>query len=166
MQYSLDFNAAKAAQIVALYNLANFAGRLFWGFLSDKIGRTLSLLIISCCMGISMVALWLFHVPTVYIPAALLVALSYGGTAAMLPPLTADVFGSKHINDNYSTMYVVYGVAGMIGSPLAAIMWDLTGSYNLAFISAAGCSLIAILLAFTIFRIIAPARKAAKLQQV
>jgi OFA family oxalate/formate antiporter-like MFS transporter len=159
MQLTFGHTAEAAASIVGFYALANFAGRLIWGTISDKIGRSFALLCIVTIMGGAMVTLWLIHVPTIYIVAMLFVGSCYGGTAAILTPLTADIFGSKYITENYGIMYMVYGLAGVIGSPVIAFIKDNTGSYDPAFIIGACFALLGMLLAFMLFRVIAPARK-------
>ena len=67
-----------------------------------------------------------------------LAASCYGGFASVLTPLTARMFGPRYITENYGVMYVVFGIASLIGPSLAVRFQAAAGgSYSGAFLTAA-----------------------------
>lgn len=63
----------------------------------------------------------------------------YGGLASLLTPLTARMFGPRYITENYGVMYVVFGLASLIGPSLATTFKTAGGgSYTGAYVTAAG----------------------------
>ena len=73
-----------------------------------------------------------------------LTALCYGGFGGTITPITADLFGTKYITENYGVMYLMFGIAGLIG-PRVAVTLSSSGSYARAFL--VGCVLAVISLA-------------------
>ena len=62
----------------------------------------------------------------------------YGGLASILTPLTARMFGPRYITENYGVMYVVFGLASLIGPSLATTFKTMGGgSYTGAYVTAA-----------------------------
>ena len=62
----------------------------------------------------------------------------YGGLASILTPLTARMFGARYITENYGVMYVVFGLASLIGPSLATTFKTMGGgSYTGAYLTAA-----------------------------
>ena len=70
-----------------------------------------------------------------------LTALCYGGFGGTITPITADLFGSKYITENYGVMYLMFGIAGLLG-PRIAVTLNNNGDYSRAFL--VGCILAAI----------------------
>jgi len=68
--------------------------------------------------------------------AALVIGLNFGGKLASFPTITTDFFGTKHVGANYSMVFTAWGTAGIIGPMLGGIVYDITGAYTWAFISA------------------------------
>ena len=67
-----------------------------------------------------------------------LAASCYGGFASVLTPLTAQMFGPRYITENYGVMYIVFGLASLIGPALAGRFRAAAGgSYAGAFLTAA-----------------------------
>ena len=46
-------------------------------------------------------------------------AACFGGLATLLTPMTADMFGMKHLTENFGTMYVAFAIAALIGPRVA-----------------------------------------------
>lgn len=127
--------AAVAGSAVGILALFNGAGRITWGFLSDKLGRTKSMAIMSLLQGIMMLALIRMGASALLLTiAAAWVGFNYGGIFALFPSATADFFGTKNLGINYGWVFTSYGVAGIFGPILGGKVFDLTGSYLYAFI--------------------------------
>ncbi|MFC2011941.1 MFS transporter [Chloroflexota bacterium] len=157
--YSVDLGFSKmyAATIFGLTGVFGMLG-IFGGALSDRLGREwtylwgylgliLSLLIL---MGVSTITqpwmLWAF-------------AASYGICRGVSTPLfgaiAADLFQGKTFGTIIGVMNWGYGLGAAFGSWLAGYIFDLTGSYNLAFSVVISAYVLAIVV---IWFIVAPRR--------
>lgn len=138
LQQTCGFSAERAALFVSLFAACNMAGRFLWGGLSDQLGirNTVAVVFILCILSM---ALLTAAANTVLAVCAMALAAScYGGFASVLTPLTAQMFGSRYITENYGVMYVVFGLASLIGPALVVQCKAVTGgSYTLAFLAAA-----------------------------
>jgi len=81
--------------------------------------------------------------------AAATVGFCFGGTLAIFPSATTDSFGTKYLGVNYGLMFTAYGVAGIIGPVVGALVHDLSGTYVYAFLVAAALSVMSAILSLT-----------------
>ncbi len=137
--------------MAVFYSLANGAGRVIWGTLSDLIGRRRSLFFVTFFQGVMMLLLIRLgsHHTTLYLAAAL-IGFNYGANFALFPAATADYFGTKNIGGNYGMLLSALGIAGLIGPILGGGVFDLTGSYLWAFVPAAVLCFIAAFLSMAL----------------
>lgn len=131
-QEQVGLSAAAAAGAVGFLSLGNTLGRVFWGWVSDMLGRFTTLLIM---YTISAIALFGLISATSYWPfviTVMAVAACFGGFFGIFPALTADNFGLKNLGVNYGVLFVSYGLAGIIAPTLAAYLKEAAGgSYAL-----------------------------------
>jgi OFA family oxalate/formate antiporter-like MFS transporter len=115
-----------AATIVITISIFNGAGRLFWAWLSDGIGRPFTF------VGIFIVGLLSFLAIAqigpggfglLLIPAAL-VGLCYGGGFGTMPAFTADFFGPQNSGTIYGVMLTAWSAGGIVGPLLIASFTD------------------------------------------
>lgn len=129
--------ASQAALQVGLMAVASFAGRLFFGSLSDKIGRFNTQLIL---LVITAVIMLLFldkaHDFVSFVICMMLIGMCYGGVMSMLPGHSKDCFGLKNFSVNHNFVYSGYTVASFIGPLVASSAVERTGSYSGAFLIA------------------------------
>lgn len=132
MNPSSDFNdrevvaslAAAGATLIAISSLFNGLGRLFWGGLSDKIGRIQTFrLILGTQLAVFLLLLvvenpWVFGVFVCY------VLLCYGGGFGTMPSFIKDVFGIKLMPVVYGAILTAWGCAGIVGPQIVAYMKD------------------------------------------
>jgi OFA family oxalate/formate antiporter-like MFS transporter len=116
--------------------LLNGLGRIVWGLLSDKIGRKLSLVLMTGIQGVTMIACYFVGGIEwgLYISAGL-IGFNFGGNFALFPAATADYFGNKSVGTNYPWVFMAYGVGGVLGPILGGAMGDAQ-SWMWAFIPA------------------------------
>lgn len=147
VQETLKVTSGTAAAAVGMLAIANTIGRLFWGWISDRIGRYPAITILFIIVGLSMVGLATVSQFFLFVLMILAIGLCYGGFAALMAPLTADLFGIKYLSENYGFVYFAYGIGGIVGPRLAATCKDLNnGDYTWAFIIAALLSIIGVFL--------------------
>ena len=147
LQATLSYRAERAAVFVSVFAACNMAGRFVWGSLSDKVGirNTMAAVFVLCIA--SMLLLTVGEQDVLILAAMGLAASCYGGFASVLTPLTAQTFGPKYITENYGVMYVVFGLASLIGPSLATTFKTVgNGSYTGAYLSAAALAAVGLAL--------------------
>ena len=138
---------------VLVISLCNSMGRLFWGTVSDRIGRKKTIIILligSGCMSLLVSAAsgyWIFVLIG-------FIGFFYGGFLSNFPSLTADLFGAKHMATNYGMVLMGFGFGAVIASYIAGYFKNLA-SQNIdlmfpAFIIAAACAAVGVLLMLTL----------------
>ncbi|MFZ1680145.1 MAG: OFA family MFS transporter [Rhizobiaceae bacterium] len=132
------YSAAEASAIAGtamavFFSLANGAGRIAWGTLSDWIGRRRSVTVMTATQ-----ALFLFAFTSMagneyllYL-GAMLIGFNFGGNFALFPTVTADLFGTDRVGQNYPFVFLSYGVGGVVGPLLGGMLGDM-GNFPLAF---------------------------------
>jgi OFA family oxalate/formate antiporter-like MFS transporter len=107
-----------AAIGVVVVSVANASGRLFWGAVSDKIGRMNTIFILLA--GTAIFSLFVNMATGYWIFVVIaLIGFFYGGTIGTFPSLTADFFGPKHMAINYGVVLLGFGVGAIISSQIA-----------------------------------------------
>ncbi|WP_426350323.1 L-lactate MFS transporter [Alloiococcus sp. CFN-8] len=143
LQQSVGLNETKAAVFVGIFALCNTLGRFLWGIISDRIGKFSVMLLLFIITAFSMAMIAILGSSPIIIIFMALTAASYGGFATIITPLTADVFGRKYVTENYGLMYMVFGLASLIGPRVAVFFKTLNqGSYINAFIVAMAMSIL------------------------
>ena len=139
-----DVVATAGVMVIAIFN--SF-GRLFWGWVSDKIGRqnTLLLLLVIAATSILFVAAAQSWVVLVLIA---LVGFSYGGFLGVFPALTADLWGVRHLGVNYGLVLLGFGIGAIASSYAAGYFLDLSGGFTVPFIIAASAAAAGALLVY------------------
>jgi MFS family permease len=123
---------AVAGTAMAWYAIFNGLGRIFWGSISDKIGRKKSILAMTMLQGLAMLSV--YHVFITYasstglIISASIIGFNFGGNFALIPAATADYFGNKNVGANYGYVFTAYGIAGILGPQLAGYFKDSAAS--------------------------------------
>lgn len=130
---------------LAIDNIANGFTRPLCGFISDRLGRENTMLVIFVGEGLAMLGLWRFgHDPVLFITFAALTFLCWGEIFSIFPALVADTFGAKNAAANAGTMYTAKGTASLL-VPLASVLsaggdWDKVFWFAAAISIAAGIS--------------------------
>lgn len=116
--------AAAGATLIAISSIFNGAGRLFWGGLSDKIGRVQTFRLIFCSQLIVFIALIFVRNPVVFGVFVCYVLLCYGGGFGSMPSFVLDVFGPRLMPVVYGSILVAWGCGGIVGPQIVAFLKD------------------------------------------
>ncbi|MGY3766600.1 L-lactate MFS transporter [Vagococcus vulneris] len=124
-----------AATFVSVYAFCNCIGRVIWGGLSDKLTRSITMMIIFVFIGISALSFIFVHSVVGFAIGMIGFGLCEGGVNALMPPLTMDSFGDKYQGVNYSFVFAGYSIAAMIAPKLSASIAEKNGGdFTQAFI--------------------------------
>ncbi|MHA1793464.1 MAG: L-lactate MFS transporter [Promethearchaeota archaeon] len=141
--------ATIAATVGGFAALFNGAGRIFWGKLSDNVGRTNAMKIMFLIQGISMFLFALIPNIVVWVILIQVIYFCFGGNFSLFPSATGDYFGTKNLGINYGLVFTAYGIAGIVGAVAATPMLAaMGGNYIGYFILFGVLSLVAMGLAF------------------
>ena len=116
--------AEYGATLIAVSSLCNGVGRIFWGLLSDRLGRVAVFRILlssqMVVFGILMTNSnpWIFSILVCY------VLLCFGGGFATMPSFIVDVFGSRNMSKIYGTVLTAWSAAGIIGPMYVGYLKD------------------------------------------
>ncbi|NUP99596.1 MAG: OFA family MFS transporter [Armatimonadetes bacterium] len=133
-----EMGDALAATAVSVLSIFNAFGRVFWGGVSDRVGRSLSMLIAFAIQAVVMLSLarGLTAGPAVAMVLVALVGLNFGANFALFPSATADAFGTRNLGVNYGLVFTAYGIGGTIGPMIAAYCKDSLGVFDPAYVVA------------------------------
>ncbi len=137
----------KGFYLVGLLAIFNACGRLAAGFLSDKIGRVRTMMIVFILQGVNMMLFAGYSTPLAISIGTALAGIGYGALLSLFPSVVADYYGVKNFGGNYGVLYTAWGVSGIIGPIIAGIVVDSTGTYDLAYMISAGLLAVALVLA-------------------
>ncbi len=146
-QEMAKFSKETAAVGVSVLAIFNAFGRIFWGRMSDSIGRKRALFLMFLINAIAILGYFLIPTaPFIFWIGIALVGSSFGGYLAIYPAVTADYYGTKNSGINYGLVFTAYGVGGLLSNIFAPRIKEITGNYNAAFIITAALCLIAMLI--------------------
>ena len=151
MPFLLDSGFPREMAAVALGSIAiiSIPGRLVYGWLGDRFEKRYVIAGLLLLLGGSLVLLghverlWqLFLFLGLYAPA-------YGGLAALMQATRGEYFGRAAFGTIMGFMSMVIMLGTMTGPVLAGYVWDVTGSYRLAFLTFAAATVLAMGLILT-----------------
>ena len=142
-----------AAVAVSFLGLSNTFGRIFWGTVSDKIGRYNALIGMYIVSGVLLLVLSTARNFPMFLIGICGIALSFGGFLGIFPSVTADNFGPKNLGINYGVVFTAFGVAAILGPRIAALVKQSSGGdYTRAFMIASAMNIAGILLTLAMKR--------------
>lgn len=142
-----QLSAIVAASFVSLYSLMNCLGRVFWGAISDKIGRINTLLAIFVIIILSMLSMTILTGSFGFASGIIGLGLCIGGVMGVIPSIVMDNFGPKNQGINYGIVFIGYSVAAFFAPQMTAkIAQNNNGDYSNAFYIAMSLAAIGIVI--------------------
>ncbi|HTZ55362.1 MAG TPA: oxalate/formate MFS antiporter [Candidatus Acidoferrum sp.] len=137
---------------LSINGLVNGFTRPLLGWVSDNIGRELTLFLAFLLEGLGIFALMKFgHSPVAFVLLSGVVFFAWGEIFSIFPATTRDQFGQKYATTNYGMLYTAKGTGSLI-VPLASVLTAMTGSWTLALSVAAIFNIVAALLSIGVLR--------------
>ena len=143
----LAISAASAANILAVIGVGSVAGRIMMGGAGDRIGNKQAFTICAILMFITL--LWLLVAREVWMLYlfAVVFGFAYGGYGPLIAVISAELFGLSSLGVilGLVTFWITFGAAG--GPAVAGGIFDMTSSYQSAFLVCIALSIVAIIIA-------------------
>jgi OFA family oxalate/formate antiporter-like MFS transporter len=118
-----------AAGMVGLISIFNGAGRVFWAWMSDLIGRAPVYFLLYAIQAVILFFLPTVNNITVFSIMFATIGLCYGGGFGTMPSFTADFFGPKYMGGIYGWILLAWGVGAVPSPILIARVRQTTGNY-------------------------------------
>jgi OFA family oxalate/formate antiporter-like MFS transporter len=142
---------------LAIDRVLNGLTRPFFGWVSDQIGREMTMLIAFGLEAVGILLLYNFgQDPVAFVVLTGVVFFAWGEIYSLFPSTCADTFGSKFAASNAGLLYTAKGTASLL-VPLSSVLATATGSWHTVFIVASVMNALAALMAWFVLR---PMRKA------
>jgi len=133
----IGFSAVQAATVISVIGFSNIAGRLFIGILSDKISSKLAFIISSLIeTGGMVLLLWSQGLWMLYL-FAVVHGFASGGSIPVQAKVVGETFGLRRIGSILGVLEFCFGIGAAIGPTIGGFIFDVKGSYLIAFSSGA-----------------------------
>lgn len=146
--YAVEIGASRAAgaALLGYIGASSVVGRLGLDMLAPRFGL-MTMYRVAYAMLLVSFSFWLAaHSYSFLVPFALVMGIGYGGIAAMAPAVTASLFGVEGLGELLGILFTGFGVASLIGPPVAGVLIDYTHDYKWPVFVAGAASVIALLL--------------------
>ena len=140
------YTATSAAALVGVLGLFNGAGRILWGWLSDKLGKMPAFMGILGIQGVCLLLIPHASSAALFAVLAALVYTCYGGGFGTMPSTAGTFFGVKNVGAIYGLMLVGWSIGGVVGPLLIASLIGSDKAYNLGFTVIGIITLVALVL--------------------
>jgi len=137
---------------LAIDRVLNGITRPFFGWVSDNIGRELTMLVAFALEAIGIMALSLYgRDPVTFVLLTGLVFFAWGEIYSLFPSTSADAFGTEYAAANAGMLYTAKGTASLL-VPLGNVLAASTGSWTAVFVVASLMNAVAALMAWFVLR--------------
>jgi len=132
---NIGIDEVTAAGILGLMISISIPGRLIFGFLGDYFEKRKLLAVTMILQGIGvLIFAYASNIAHVYAFVAIY-GLTYGGCIPLLMAFRGDLFGRKKFAQMSGIMSPFRTIGNVVGPVFAGYLFDLTGSYKIAFIT-------------------------------
>ncbi len=128
----LGVSPAIAAGILAAYGGVNTGGMLVGGSISDKIGTKLTLITLLALTLVASLLLLVAESSWMLYLFAVIYGFAQGGLLVLASLIVAELFGLSSHGAILGSVFFAITIGGSVGAYLAGYIFDVTGSYQLA----------------------------------
>ncbi len=113
---SRGFSIEDAVFVLIAFNVMSGLSRIISGYISNIIGRNVTMSITFFAAGVAYFLLPVVHNLTVIAVLVAVVGFAFGTLFAVSAPLVTDCFGLKHFGAIFGLIFTAYGfIAGVLG---------------------------------------------------
>ena len=125
----------RAAATLSLMQAVAIPSRLLAGFIADKVDKRTIAIFFALLITLAMFWLVAADMAWMFYLFAVIFGLSYGGIDPPVIALVGDVFGLRKVGEIMGILMISWGLGSATGPYIGGLIFDFTGSYQLAFIS-------------------------------
>ncbi len=142
----LGLSTASAANILAIIGGTSIVGRIIFGSFGDRIGNEKAYMVGFALMAVAL--FWLVPARQAWILYlfAAVYGFAMGGCTALIAPLVAGLFGLKSHGLILGVVSIGFTIGAAAGPFLAGYVFDVTGTYQVAFLVSAALAVTGIIL--------------------
>ena len=155
-----------AASVLAFMTLVAMVGRVIGGYLGDRFGYKLILVVCFVLMSVGVVVLSTAQTVPQALVYAVLYGLGYGARAPILIALRAEFFGPRNFATIMGLSQPIMVIGTFFGPIAAGFAYDVQGSYRLVFSIISVVNLVGAVLVFFIKKPDVPGRAKAAQESV
>ena len=145
-----NFSEFQASTALGVMGAMNVVGTISSGWICDRLGRRGPLAFYYFFRGVSLLfLLYVWNAPSLHLWAAIF-GLNYISTVPPTTTLTANIFGRYSVGELSGWIFFSHQVGSALGAASAGWIYEWTGGYEIAFVSAAVMGFIAAGLALAI----------------
>jgi MFS family permease len=145
-----NFSELQASMALAVMGAMNVLGTIASGWICDRFGRRGPLAFFYFFRGVSLLfLLYVWNAPSLHVWAAIF-GLNYISTVPPTTTLTANIFGRYSVGELSGWIFLAHQVGSALGAALAGWIYEWTGGYEIAFVTAAFMGIVAAGLALAI----------------
>ncbi|MCU7374801.1 MFS transporter [Paucibacter sp. O1-1] len=138
----LGFGAARGAQMLSLMLACGIASRLVFGLICDRIGGIRTLLLGSALQGLALLLFLPFDgLVSLYLISALF-GLFQGGIVPTYAIIVREHFAPQDAGSRVGTVIMATLLGMALGGWMSGWVFDMTGSYDAAFVNGIGWNLL------------------------
>jgi MFS family permease len=130
----VGLSARSAGEIWAVFGWMCMGSGLVWGFISDRAGRRNALLWNNALISLAVLLPLCLHQPVFLTLSAFLFGFTFIGTVAVIAAAVGDQAGGKRASV-YGLVTLIHGIGQFLGTTLGGYLKDLTGSFQMTFLS-------------------------------
>jgi oxalate/formate antiporter len=147
------FGLAALPLALSIDRITNGLTRPFFGWVSDRIGRETTMLVAFLLEAVSIYLLLAFRDNAVlFVLLSGVVFFGWGEIFSLFPSTLTDTFGTRNATTNYGFLYMAQGIGSVLGGPVAAKIFESSGSWVPVFTLIIAMDTITALLAFFVLR--------------
>lgn len=148
----LGYGAARGAQMLSLMLACGIVSRLTFGFICDRIGGLRTLLLGSSLQGIALLLFLTFRGPVSLYVVSALFGLFQGGIVPSYAIIVRELFPPREAGARVGAVITatLFGMA--LGGWMSGVIFDLTGSYQAAFVNGLAWNLVNVSIAVFLLR--------------
>lgn len=149
LRFYVVLGGSSLGLVFFIQRISNFLSRIFFGGVSDRIGRYNTMLVAFGLQILAIVGLVLFPPSPEYFALSTAVLLfAWGEIFAIYPSIIADIYGTRFATTNYGIQYTSKFFASLLAAPGAAWLYRIGGpSWRPVFLATGLCSAAACALA-------------------
>lgn len=138
-QFNIDHHTLVIG--VSVFAVANFFGRLAWGFVSDYIDATIAITMALILQGAAI--FFIGYLPlnaSIFLILSFLIGFGFGSNFVLFAKETSQRYGLGNLGIVYPYVFLGYALAGIAGPLTGGFLYDVYDNYSLAIYLASAMS--------------------------